>query len=198
MDHAGPSYISYCPEGTTRLAWLNFPTLHILNNPSINRVKPDETKQDGSETVGDRITNPSITNITGEEGCINAQGSAITVHRPLPEIDLGLYRILAEEYTLSGMRPANKLGLTTPILPRLLQASPSSLVGVAIFTYSPLTMTKPNRGWTEQPSGYVFSDDGIINGTMAVMLTDLDLFETPFNTTQLNPRIVALGLYMAG
>jgi hypothetical protein len=26
-------YISYCPENTTRLAWQNFPTLHILNNP---------------------------------------------------------------------------------------------------------------------------------------------------------------------
>jgi hypothetical protein len=23
-------YISYCPENTTRLAWQNFPTLHIL------------------------------------------------------------------------------------------------------------------------------------------------------------------------
>jgi hypothetical protein len=44
----------------------------------------------------------------------------------------------------------------------------------------------------------VFGDDAIINGTMAVMLTDTDLFVTPFNTTQLNPHIVALGLYMAG
>lgn len=66
------------------------------------------------------------------------------------------------------------------------------------FTYSPLTITGQNQGYTEQPEGFVFADDGIINGTMAVMLTDLDLFVTPFNTTMVNPHIVALGLYQAG
>jgi hypothetical protein len=66
------------------------------------------------------------------------------------------------------------------------------------LTYSPLTVTEGNRGWTTQPSGFVYGNDGIINGTMAVMLTDTDLFVTPFNLTQLNPHIVALGLYQAG
>jgi hypothetical protein len=36
--------------------------------------------------------------------------------------------------------------------------------------------------------------DGIINGTMALMVTDLDLFVTPFNTSMLNPHIIALGV----
>lgn len=36
--------------------------------------------------------------------------------------------------------------------------------------------------------------DGIINGTMAIMVTDLDLFVTPFNTSMLNPHIIALGV----
>lgn len=31
--------------------------------------------------------------------------------------------------------------------------------------------------------------DGIINGTMAIMVTDLDLFVTPFNTSMLNPHM---------
>ena len=84
------------------------------------------------------------------------------------------------------------------------------------LTYSPLTVTGANTGFTYQPEGFVYGDDGIINGTMAVMLTDLDLYVTPFNTSmvglslvlgvfdvtddslQLNPHIVALGLYMAG
>lgn len=66
------------------------------------------------------------------------------------------------------------------------------------FTYSPLTITRQNQGYTEQPEGFVFVGDEIINGTMAVMLTDLDLFVTPFNTTMVNPHIVALGLYQAG
>lgn len=37
-------------------------------------------------------------------------------------------------------------------------------------------------------------NDSIINGTMAIMVTDLDLFVTPFNTTMLNPHIIALGV----
>lgn len=66
------------------------------------------------------------------------------------------------------------------------------------LTYSPLTLTGDNTGFTYQPEGFVYGSDGIINGTMAVMLTDLDLFVTPFNTSMLNPHIVALGLYVAG
>ena len=66
------------------------------------------------------------------------------------------------------------------------------------LTYSPLTLTSDNTGYTYQPEGFVYGSDGIINGTMAIMLTDLDLFVTPFNTSMLNPHIVALGLYMAG
>lgn len=44
----------------------------------------------------------------------------------------------------------------------------------------------------------MYGNDGIINGTMAVLLTDLDLFVTPFNASLINPHVVALGLYAAG
>lgn len=37
-------------------------------------------------------------------------------------------------------------------------------------------------------------NDSIINGTMAIMVTDLDLFVTPFNVSMLNPHIIALGV----
>ena len=57
-------YISYCPENQTRLAWQNFPVLHILNNPNINRYSPNDTAQDGSEQVGPRVADPSISNLT--------------------------------------------------------------------------------------------------------------------------------------
>lgn len=66
------------------------------------------------------------------------------------------------------------------------------------LTYSPLVITGTNTGYTYQPEGFVYGSDGIINGTMAIMLTDLDLFVTPFNTSMLNPHIVALGMYAAG
>lgn len=193
-------YISYCPEGTTRLAWQNFPTLHILNNPNINRVDPNETQQDGSETVGNQIANPSTANITEEDGCVNTQGIRSN-YAP------ALARNRSEPLSYPGKRvyfewdaPGQQVGPNNSYITTTTAGEPK-FVGWSSqlnLTYSPLTITGPNRGWAEQPSGYVFGDDGIINGTMAVMLTDLDLFVTPFNTTQLNPHIVALGLYMAG
>jgi hypothetical protein len=64
--------------------------------------------------------------------------------------------------------------------------------------YSPLTTTGNNTGYTYQPEGFVYGNDGIINGTMAVLLTDLDLFVTPFNASMINPHVVALGMYQAG
>ena len=64
-------YISYCPANQTRLAWQNFPVLNILNNPNINRFSPNDTAQDGSEQVGSRITDPSVSNITADESCEN-------------------------------------------------------------------------------------------------------------------------------
>ena len=81
-------YISYCPENETRLAWQNFPALNILNNANINRYSPNDTAQvkcpsenfrrcififvqDGSEQVGSRVADPSISDIPEDESCIN-------------------------------------------------------------------------------------------------------------------------------
>lgn len=61
-------YIAYCPANETRLAWQNFPVLHILNNANINRYSPNDTAQDGSENVGDRIADPSVSNI--KDSCL--------------------------------------------------------------------------------------------------------------------------------
>jgi hypothetical protein len=194
-------YISYCPENTTRLAWQNFPTLHILNNPNINRINANETQQNGNETVGGRITDPSAANITGnDQGCINAQGIG-------KNCAPGIARNRSQPLSYPGKRvylewdaPGQQVGPNNSYTTATTAGKPKC-VGWSSqlnLTYSNFTITGPNRGWTEQPSGYVFGNDGIINGTMAVMLTDLDLFVTPFNTTELNPHIVALGMYMAG
>lgn len=66
------------------------------------------------------------------------------------------------------------------------------------FTYSSLTVTVDHTSYTYQPKGFVYHSDGVINGAMAVALTDLDLFVTLFNLTMLDSHIVALGLSMAG
>jgi hypothetical protein len=44
------------------------------------------------------------------------------------------------------------------------------------LTYSSLTMTSNKTGFTYQAEEFVYGDDGIINSTMGVMLTDLDRY----------------------
>ncbi|KAE8396372.1 hypothetical protein BDV23DRAFT_168186 [Aspergillus alliaceus] len=157
--------------GTTRLAWQNFPTLRILNNPNINPVSPDKTPKDGSETVGKRITDPSIK-------C----GPAIAHNGSEPLSYAGKQVFFEWEAPSKSVRPNSSYITTTTA------GEPKFVVW----------MTGDHTGYTYQPEGSVYNSDGIINGTMAVALTDLDLFVTPFNQTMLNPHIVALGLSMAG
>lgn len=124
-------YISYCPEDTTRLAWENIPTLHILNNPNINRLAPNETEQDGNEAVGDRIADPSISNITDSESCINAEGIGKNFGAAMPQTGPSRCPIQANEFTLNGMVQARQLGPTTHTLLQQLRASPSLSAGAA-------------------------------------------------------------------
>lgn len=66
-------------------------------------------------------------------------------------------------------------------------------------TYTKLENIKGNTGTTVQPGGNVFADDGIVNGTMFVALTDVDIFVTPFNLSAINAHIVAgPALYQSG
>jgi Ferritin-like domain len=193
-------YISYCPEGTTRLAWQNFPTLHINNNPNINRVSPNDTATDGSENVGHRITDPSVSDIAMDESCINLNetgvgcGPAIAHNRSMPLSYAG------KRVDLSWDAPGKAVGPNNSYVTSTTAGTPAFVAWSQQLnlTYSPLTVTGDHVGYTFQPEGYVYEDDGIINGTMAILLTDLDLYVTPFNVSMLNPHVVALGLYQAG
>ncbi|ORY23553.1 Rds1 protein [Naematelia encephala] len=66
-------------------------------------------------------------------------------------------------------------------------------------TYTPLTITGNGTASTIQPGGYVFNNtnDGIVNGTMFIGLTDTDLYVTPYNLSLINDHILAFGLYQA-
>lgn len=67
------------------------------------------------------------------------------------------------------------------------------------LTYTPLTVTGDNEGYTYQPAGEVYENGaGIVNGTSFVAITDSDLYLTPFNLTMINPHIIALGVFQAG
>ena len=190
-------YISYCPENTTRLAWQNFPTLHILNNANINRFSPNDTGL--NETVGNRISDPSISNLTSG-ACINVTapgygcGPDVAHNKSEPLSFPGKQVLLQWEAPGQAVGPNNSYVTSTSAGAPKYVAWSSQLN----LTYSPLTVTGEHSGYTFQPEGFVYGDDGIINGTMAILLTDLDLYVTPFNTSLLNPHVVALGLYVAG
>ncbi|CAL1707211.1 unnamed protein product [Somion occarium] len=66
------------------------------------------------------------------------------------------------------------------------------------ITYSPLTNVSNNTALTTQPGGATIFQDvrndtdfPVINGTIFLLVTDADLFVTPYNLSQIEPHIVA-------
>ena len=49
------------------------------------------------------------------------------------------------------------------------------------LTYTPLTTTGPNEGYTYQPATEVYQSKDVVNGTKFSAITDTDMFLTPFN-----------------
>ena len=192
------SYISYCPENNTRLAWQNFPTLHILNNANINRYSPNDTATDGSETVGPRIADPSISTIT--DSCVNLTTPGYSCAPSVAHNKSEPISFPGKKVFFSWDAPAQAIGPNDSYLTSTSAGTPKFIAcsQQLDLTYSPLTVAGERKGYTYQPEGFVYGDEGIINGTMMVLLTDLDLFVTPFNVSLLNPHVVALGLYQAG
>jgi len=191
-------YISTCPENTTRLAWQNFPDLHVVNNPNINRFSPNDTKP--FEVTGNRTSDPSISTLPSDESCINLNvtgygcGPAISRNRsePLSFPGKAVYFEWDEPGLLVG--PNNSyVTSTTAGAPQF-----AAWVSQLNLTYTPLITTGPNSGYTYQPAGEVYHGDPAVNGTMFVALTDNDLYLTPFNLSMINPHVRALGLYQAG
>ncbi|KAI0074646.1 Rds1 protein [Panus rudis PR-1116 ss-1] len=60
-------------------------------------------------------------------------------------------------------------------------------------TYTPLTNISGNTGITLQPGGTIYGNNTFPtnNGTVYLLLTDHDLFVTPFNLSQIEPHVVA-------
>nr|POF03959.1 protein rds1 [Quercus suber] len=191
-------YISSCPENTTRLAWQNFPALHVKNQANINRVSPNDTGY--WERVDNRTSSPSIIP-PEDESCINLNktgygcGPGIAHNRSEPLSFPGKQVLL--EWDNKGQ----------PVGPNMSYVTDSS-AGAPVFvawvnqlnlTYTPLTVTGPNSGYTYQPAGDVYvGGQGIVNQTTFIALTDTDMFLTPFNLSMINPHVAALGLFVAG
>ncbi|GAB7348851.1 hypothetical protein MBLNU459_g7556t1 [Dothideomycetes sp. NU459] len=193
-------YISSCPENTTRVAWQNFPTLHIINQPNINRFSPNDTTP--NEVTGKRASDPSLSTIPEDESCINLNitgygcGPAISRNRSEPLSFPG--KLVNLTWDEPGLPIGPNNSYVTAVNP--VAGAPQYVAWAAQLnlTYTPLITTGPNTGYTYQPAEEVYMGDGIVNGTMFIALTDTDMFLTPFNLSMINPHVVALGLYQAG
>jgi hypothetical protein len=191
-------YISSCPANTTRLAWQNFPALHVANQANINRVSPNDTAD--WERVDNRTSSPA-TIPAQNASCINLNatghgcGPAITHNRSEPLSFPG------KQVRFLWDTPGASVGPNNSYLTSSSAGPPRFVAWVAQLnlTYTPFVPTGPNQGYTYQPAGEVYAGgQGIVNDTMFVALTDSDLFLTPFNLSMINPHVVALGVYQAG
>jgi len=191
-------YISSCPENTTRVAWQNMPALHVVSNPNINRFSPNDTKP--WERADNRTASPA-TIPPQNESCINLN---VTGYGCGPAIS----RNRSEPLSFAGKRvdflwdtPGQRVGPNNSYITATNAQGPPKFVAWAAqlnLTYTPLTVTGPNQGYTYQPAAEVYETKEIVNGTMFVALTDEDIYLTPFNLTMINPHVVALGIYQAG
>jgi len=191
-------YISSCPENTTRLAWQNFPALRFVNQANPNRFSPNDTQP--NEVVGTRVADPSNSTISESESCVHVNetgyscGPAIARNRSEPLSFPG------KQVNLTWELPGLAIGPNNSYLTSTSAGAPTFVAWVSQLnlTYTPLTVTGNNSGYTYQPASEVYQGDPAVNGTMFVALTDSDLFLTPFNLSMINPHVVALGLYQAG
>lgn len=191
-------YISSCPENNTRLAWQNFPALTIVNQPNPNRWSPNDTAP--HEVVGHRVADPSNSTIPDEDSCVNLNvtgygcGPAISRNRSEPLSFPGKLVNLTWEEPGLAVGPNNSYVTSTTA------GNPTFVAWVSQLnlTYTPLTVTSQNEGYTYQPAGDVYEGDPIVNGTMFVALTDTEQFYSAFNLSNINPHVRALGLYTAG
>ncbi|KAK4619341.1 hypothetical protein CLAFUW4_11653 [Fulvia fulva] len=193
-------YISSCPENTTRVAWQNYPALHVVNDANINRVSPNDTAP--FEKTDNRTSSPNTIPLQ-DESCINLNktgygcGPAIAHNRSEPLSFPG------KQVKLIWDDPGQAVGPNNSYVTAAggVAGEPKYVFWAAQLnlTYTELTVTGPNEGYTYQPAGDVYAGgQGIVNETTFIGVTDTDMFLTPFNLTMLNPHILALGLYQAG
>lgn len=192
-------YISTCPAGTTRLAWQNFPALHVVNQANINRFSPNNTAD--WERVGNRTSDPAISTIPQDEQCLPLNETGIDCAPAIASNRSQPLSFPGKKIRFVWEDPGMAIGPNNSYVTDTTAGEPQFVAWVAQLnlTYTPLTKTGPNEGYTYQPAGDIYENGApIVNGTMFVALTDSDPYLTPFNLTMINPHVAALGVFQAG
>ena len=192
-------YISSCPENQTRLIWQNFPGLHVLNQPNPARINANRTNV--NETIDYASGTLNSTVVPDADSCLNNTevgyncSPGITHNRTIPLSFPGRQVFFEWENAGQAIGPNNSY-VTSTSAPA---AKYVAWVNQLNLTYSDLTVTGPNTGYTFQPDVATYAGDPAINGTMFVALTSTNLVFTPFNLSQINPFVFAgPALYQSG
>ncbi|TFK27483.1 Rds1 protein [Coprinopsis marcescibilis] len=165
-------YITSCPAENPRIEWQNFPALNITNNPDATPLV--------TNGIAGQDTSPGITRNRSEP--LSSPGRTVTFTWEDPGKTVGYNN----SYTTSSSAGPPKF---------------VAWISQLNTTYTPLQDIQGNSGSTSQPGGFVFGEGTapVVNGTMFVLLTDSDLYVTPFNLSLLNPHVVAgPALYQSG
>lgn len=192
-------YISSCPYNQTRMVWQNFPALKILNQPNPARINGSNV---WNETTGAWANTLSTANVSSSELCVNATNptldcpAAISQNRSIPLSYPGRQVFLEWDAPGQVVGPNNSYVTSTNVQEPKFAAWVSQLN----VTYSPLhNVSLTNKtAYTIQPNVSTWAGDPAVNGTMFLALTDIDLYVTPYNVSQINPHVAALAVYQAG
>lgn len=165
-----------------------------------NRWSPNDTAPWELAEHGARSGNPSTDQIPESESCVNVN---VTGYSCGPAISRDRYEPLSFPGRLVNFtwdNPGLPVGPNNSYVTSTQAGEPAFVawVGQLNVTFTPLTITGNNSGYSWQPPNEVFETDPAINGTVFVALTDTDLYVTPFNLTLLNPHVRALGIYESG
>lgn len=195
-------YISSCPANNTRLAWQNFPTLTILNNPNTNAIDPQVGANDSVNALPGSDPSSS-TVVAGDNYCPNATAigedcsAAISRNRTNPLSYPGRPIYLQWGNANETIGPNNSYLTSRSAVadaPRY-----AMFVNQLNATYIPLQNVSGNTGVAIQPNTSTFAGDPTINGTSFIAITSQNIYVTPFNLTTINPYVYAgPALYSAG
>ncbi|KAI9154797.1 Protein rds1 [Paramyrothecium foliicola] len=192
-------YISSCPYNQTRLVWQNFPALHILNQPNAARINGSAV---WNETLGDAANTLTTQGVPRDELCANATdktldcSAAVSQNRSIPLSYPGRQVFLQWDQPGQVVGPNNSYVTSTNVQ----QPKFAAWVSQLNVTYTPLlnVSLQERTAYTFQPNVSTWEGNPAVNNTMFLVLTDVDLYVTPYNLTQLNPHVGALSTYQAG
>ncbi|KAK3492161.1 ferritin-like domain-containing protein [Neurospora hispaniola] len=191
-------YISSCPENNTRLIWQNYPALNILNQPNPFRINGSYVWNE--TTDGGYANTASYQDIDESDDCTKSTdvgvscAPGITRNRSMPLSYPG------RQVFLEWDEPGKPIGPNNSYVTDTQAGAPKFAAWVSQLnvTYSPLENIQGNSAYTVQPDVSTFDGNPAINGTIFLVLTDEDLYVTPYNLTQLNPHVYAVGMYQSG